>query len=282
MSNRFLILIWIVGLGFMVACGVPEEDQSYVARVGSATLTYSDVQRSLANQTAFLDSTDAVSQVVERWITNELLYQEAVDRGLMSDPSVQRLLEDNARSVMVSAIVDRMTTDDLESGPDEDAIRTYYEQHRNQLALREPFARVRHLIFLDADSAESIRSQIADLDLDESGMEAYALLSAKHMPGVSDPDAFYPLNQLFSSIPQVLNTIQELNPGDILPVISHEDRYHVIQLVQKLESGDVPDMELIIDDLRKRVTIQMRKQLYERQVQRLRTRALARDDLEIR
>jgi len=56
----------------------------------------------------------------------------------------------------------------------------------------------------------------------------------------------------------------------------------VIQLVRRLDTGSVPAMELIIDDLRAKVSIQLRKQLYARQVQQLRTRAQARNELEIK
>lgn len=49
-----------------------------------------------------------------------------------------------------------------------------------------------------------------------------------------------------------------------------------------METGSVPAMELIVDDLRAKVSIQLRKQLYGRQVQQLRTRALAQDELEVK
>ena len=55
-----------------------------------------------------LDSADAAAQIVEQWVTNQLLFQEATSRGLRGDPEVQRLLADNERSVLVNALMQRL------------------------------------------------------------------------------------------------------------------------------------------------------------------------------
>ncbi|MGB1375861.1 MAG: peptidyl-prolyl cis-trans isomerase, partial [Rhodothermales bacterium] len=73
-------------------CTSSPEPASYVARVGNSLLTQGEVNALIQDRPVFLDSVDAVSQIVEQWVTNELLYQEALSRGLRGDPDVQRLL----------------------------------------------------------------------------------------------------------------------------------------------------------------------------------------------
>ena len=231
---------------------------------------------------AFSDSAGVASQLVERWIANELLYQEALNQGMRSEPEVQRLLADNERSVLISAFVNKLTDEDLKDGPSDDAIRTYYEQNRDQLALREPYVQVRHLVFSAADSAAIFRRSVANLGFGDLGKAQFARLAARYGMDGPDPDTYYPQSQLFSSIPGLVEAIGDLRPGQTLPVVNESGRYHVIQLVRRLDTGSVPAMELIIDDLRAKVSIQLRKQLYARQVQQLRTRAQARNELEIK
>ena len=276
--NLVFALIFSGALG----CSSDDGPEDFVAKVGSSYLTSAEIQRSLENQTAFLDSADAVSQIVERWVTNELLYQEALSQGLRGDPEVQRLLVDNERSVLISALVNKMTTEDLEGGPDDDAIRTYYKQNRDQLALREPYVQIRHLVFTSPDSAAIFRRSVAAMGTGALGKAQFARLAAIYGMDGLNPDTYYPQSQLFSAIPGLVEAISKLSPGQTLPVVTDGGRYHIFQLIRRLESGSVPAMELIIDDLRAKVSIQLRKQLYGRQVEQLRTRALARNELEVK
>ncbi len=224
----------------------------------------------------FLDSVDAVSQIVEQWVTNELLYQEALSRGLRGDPDVQRLLADNERSVLIDALVSRVLAAEMNDGPDESAIQTYYEQHREKLALREPFVRVRHLIYENQDSAEAARAGLQASLLSPVLPEGGRLAS-----GLSD-DAFYPERQMFAATPGLGEVVANLDIGDVHDVFEMDSTFHVVQLMDRLETGAVPSIDMVRREIRDRVAIDIRKQLYARQVERLRTRALAREELEVR
>ncbi len=279
--KHFRIGLLSLFLLFVAGCSNQQEEQNFLARVGSEMLTQEEVNRLLENTSAFLDSSDAVSQIVEQWVTNELLYQEAVERGLRGDPQVQRLLSDNERSVMINALVNRMAETEIGAGPDDASIQTYYEQNREQLALREPFVRVFHLVFQNPDSASSIREiLVQNPDLNENP-ESKALVEPYMVAG-TDTDAYFPQSQLFSRIPGLSEAINDLSTDEVLPVFGHEGSFHVIKLVDRIPAGTVPGLDMISDKLRDRVAIQMRKQLFARQVQRLRTRALSRDELEIK
>ena len=78
-----IFLVIVLGVS---SCKQTPPAPEYVARVGEAVLTMNEINRLLENQSVFLDSADVVSQIVEQWVTNELLFQEARDRGLRGDP----------------------------------------------------------------------------------------------------------------------------------------------------------------------------------------------------
>ena len=111
-----IVLIVVTILLTLSGCTEQVESEDYVARVGNEIFTLAEINRLLENTSAFLDSSDAVSQIVEQWITNELLFQEAVSQGLKGDPSVQRLLADNERSVLINALVNRMAATEMGAG----------------------------------------------------------------------------------------------------------------------------------------------------------------------
>jgi len=240
-----------------------------------------EIDELLENTSTFLDSADAVSQIIEQWVTNELLFQEASERGLKGDPDVQRLLADNERSVMINALVNRMAAAELGSAPEDVAIQTYYEQNRDQLAVREPYVRIIHFVFANPDSAATVQNILVSTTETPTDPELDRLLERYSTDGM-DSNAYFPQSQLFSRIPGLSEAVTAITAGEVLPVFAHDGSFHVIQLVDRIPSGTVPALEMIEDQLRDRVAIQMRKQLFARQVQRLRTRALSRDELEIR
>ena len=265
----FSFMLW-------AGCTSSPEPAPYVARVGNSLLTQGEVNALIQDRPVFLDSVDAVSQIVEQWVTNELLYQEALSRGLRGDPDVQRLLADNERSVLIDALVSRVLAAEMNDGPDESAIQTYYEQHREKLALREPFVRVRHLIYENQDSAEAARAGLQASLLSPVLPEGGRLAS-----GLSD-DAFYPERQMFAATPGLGEVVANLDIGDVHDVFEMDSTFHVVQLMDHLETGAVPSIDMVRREIRDRVAIDIRKQLYARQVERLRTRALAREELEVR
>ena len=263
-------------LSTWTGCSPPPDPEPFVARVGNAKLTEAEIADLLQDRSAFLDSADAVSQIVEQWVTNELLYQEALARGLRGDPDVRTLLSDNERSVLIDALVTRFLDTEIGEGPDEAAIQTYYEQHRLQLALREPYVRIRHRVFTNPDSAEFARRALYAVPL--PGSEA---TGQPNTTGVQD-DVFYPEAHVFAASPGLNTLLRDLNPGDVRLVTTPDSLYHVVQLLDRMPSGTVPNREMVRETIRERLAIEMRKQLYARQVERLRTRALAREELVVR
>lgn len=265
-----------LAVAIFVGCSTESEPENYVARLGDAILTQEEVNGLIKDRSVFLDSADAVSQIVEQWVTNELLYQEAVSRGLRGDPDVQRLLADNERSVLIDALVTRVLEAEMQGGPDDSAVQTYYEQHREKLVLREPFVRVRHLVYTDQDTADAamdaLRASMLSPDLPSGGR-----LSS----GISE-DSFYPEQQMFAATAGLGEIIEDLDVGEVHDVFVVDSTFHVVQLMDRLDAGAVPSIDMVRQEIRDRVAIDMRKQLYARQVERLRTRALAREELDVR
>jgi parvulin-like peptidyl-prolyl isomerase len=260
----------------------PEPDYGdFVARVGNATLTREELARILDRRTYSLDSTEAASQIVEQWTTNELLYQDALQRGLRMQPEVARLLAENERSVLISALVNELYAEEADA-PSEGAIQTYYEQHREQLLLREPYARVHYIPVRNATVAALVRDSLRRSS-EPSNFERLVMNhSTDPETSMALADAYFPVSQLFSRTPALRSALLTLRPGDVLGPVEQDSIYHVVRLMDRVAAGTLPELEMIRPEIVQRVQIESRKQLFARQVQRLRTQALAREELEIK
>ncbi len=268
-----------------VACSPASTEVDYVARLGDRHLTREDLDSALESLTVLQDSAEAAQQIMEQWITDELLFREAVRRGLRNQEGVQRLLLENERSVLVSALLTELFEEE-DSNPDDQDLLTYYEQNKDQLKLTEPFVRVRYLVTESADSAMSAIDLMEGLDSSpraDSVWQAVANRFTEDSDGTTTlSESFYPEARILSSIPGLNEAVQQLSPGQILSPFELDNRYHVVQLVERIPIGTTPAVSLLEDQLRARIAIENRKQLYARQVQRLRNEALAREELDVR
>lgn len=283
---RTLNLARIFVLAFVLAgCGPESSEVDYVVRLGDRYLTREDLDSALESLTVLQDSAEAAEQIMEQWITDELLFREAVRRGLRNQAGVQSLLLENERSVLVSALLTELYKEE-DSTPDDQDLLTYYEQNKDQLKLTEPFVKIRYLVTESADSAMSAIELMEGLESSPNPDSAWKAVANRF---TEDPDgtttlsaSFYPETRLLSSIPGLNTAVQRLAPGQILSPFELDSRYHIVQLVERLPVGTTPEVALLEDQLRARIAIENRKQLYARQVQRLRNEALAREELDIK
>lgn len=286
MAGRHTILLSALFMTLLLAgCGRSDADGDYIARVGDHYLTQEDVSEQLGRLPFAGDSLEAREQIIEQWVTNELLYRESRRRGLRSERDVQRQLEENERSVMVSALISRMYAEE-EPEVDEAELAAMYERDKERLRLREPFVQVRYLAVRDREAAAEVRTALQRPPSDVDEEAHWRTLVDAH---ASDPAMSLGLSttytaeaRLFTSIPALREALGRLRDGQVTEVHEADSLFHVVQLVHRAPVGTIPQISWIEEELARRLLIQSRKQLYARQVQRLRNEALAREDLEVR
>ena len=280
MFLRYLLFALLL----LPACKGNPTDEEYLARVGDRTLTAQDIKPSL-DATAYLqDSSEALQQIVEGWVKDELIAQEAIRRGIRNDTDVQKLLEETERQVLVSAFINKLIQDNLPLPSDEE-VEAYYAQNLEQLALRDDYLRIRYISTGSMENANQVRQTLRDATVEGTVEVIWPDLVEEY---AKDQDAslilakqFHPKSVLFTSA-QLNAIVNNLAVNQISAVYQEGDVYHVIQMADTRPAGTIPELDLIREEIKERLTIDTRKQLIARQVQRLRTEALAQEDLEIR
>ena len=283
--HRWLAVLLSCLLGLLGACRKPVPEGEYVARVGSSYLTREDVSRALQAIPLPEDSADVRRQVVEQWVTNELLFQEAQRRSLRSRAEVQRRLEESERSVLIDAVIADLYAEAPPSISTAD-VRAYFEQNRERMKLREPFVRVRHLWTAHPDSAEAalrvLRSaRAADTD-DSLWVQIANRYAAAPEHALASDQNYLPESQIFSEQPALRATLNRLNEGEVSVVVPLDSTFHVVHLVDQVPAGTLPELSWVQDEIVHLMSIEARKQMYQRQVQRLRTEAQARGEIDVR
>lgn len=272
------LLLWI-------GCSSPNPPDAYVARVGDTYLMEQDVEAALASVPPGRDSSSIRRQYVEQWVTNTLLLQEAQRRDVGQNPQVQQRLQANERTVLIDALIDELNREEIPA-PTAAELAAYYERHKDQLRLREPFVRVRYLASTSADSAAEVRQLLQRATASGQVDSLWPGLVQRFAIDVEGSlllsSTYYPESQLFNGKPALPASLNRLGPGQIAPVLEADSIFHVLQLADRIATGSIPELSWIEEDVRRRLLIDGRKQMYARHVQRLRNEAQAKNAIEIR
>ncbi|PSQ78981.1 MAG: hypothetical protein BRD37_01720 [Bacteroidetes bacterium QH_8_67_23] len=287
-SVRLLALLAVAAAVAGMGCGDAPEAPDHVARVGEQHLRPAEVRAALASLPAGADSAAARRQVIRQWTTEALLYREAQRRGLADDSAVSARLEASRRSVLVNALVGRLYDEAADTFSTE-AMRTYYQRHRQALRLTEPYVRVRHLSTAAAADAETARRRLrraGGQQQQDTADTTWAALTRRYAADTSRArrlaERLRAEPSLFADQPGVGEQLAALDPGEPAPVFRAGGRFHVLQLVERVPAGTVPEFAWVKDEIRRRLLLRRRKQTYARQVERLRSQARASGALEER
>ena len=274
-----------LGLALVAGCQRQTPPDGYVARVGDVYLMQDELNAALDNLPPRLDSTEARRQFIDQWVTNELLFQEALRLNLRTREDVQRRLEESERAVLIDALVTQLFEEEVDD-PIAPEVRVYFERHKEQLRLREPYARVRHLFSAEADSARLARRLLQQASASASADSVWSVLVARFAEdtelSLTLSGNYFPESRLFLEQAELRERLAQLRPGELAPLIETNGHLHLLQLDDRVPAGTIPELAWIEGQVRRQLTIDARKQMYERQVQRLRTEALSRDALVIR
>lgn len=281
--NKLVFLLFAVAIAGCGDSATVEGD--YAARVDTQVLTEAEVEEALNVLPVGLDSVTARQQIIEQWVQNRLLAEEARRQGLDELPEVERLIEESQRSVLVAALIDQFFERNAEEASDTE-LEAYFNSNRDQLALREPYLQIRLLSTRDESDAEEARSA---LQRGQSTSFADSLWTLTANEYSEDPEgavalstSYIPQSRLFGLDAQVEQIVRRLSPGGTSEVFESSGHYHVVQLVDRVVAGTPPELRWVRDELKQRLAIENRDAMLVRQIEQLKNEAEAQGRLEIR
>lgn len=277
-------ILLVVTLSLVTACGDQQGPVNFVARVGDTYLMQEELDELLSSIPPYQDSIVVREQFISRWVTDQLLVQEALRRNLQDDPDVVRRLEENEQAVLISTLVGQMY--ELTKDPTPSEVRAYYDRNKERLRLREPYVHVRFLTTEDSARADRARRALSTATEGADADTVWADIVAQN---ATDPDGalavsthYFPLSQIFTTRPELRPIVLSLREGELSPVLRLSKGFGLVQVVDRIPEETVPELQWVEGEIRERLRIQSRKQMYADQVERLRNEALAREALETR
>jgi peptidyl-prolyl cis-trans isomerase C len=166
-------------------------------------------------------------KILDKWVSNTLMYQEALRRGLEKEPQIQAHLKRLERDYLVNELLDRITTN-IKVGQDQQM--QYFNQHKDEFSYEVKISRI---VMADslmaaqtlaelkagADFTKLAKERSQDVAL-EAGAE-----SRYFARNVGDPR--------MGGDPAVAEAIFALAAGQISDVVPSQEGYQIIKLIDK-------------------------------------------------
>jgi parvulin-like peptidyl-prolyl isomerase len=203
----------------------PAQQGPVIAQVNNESLTKSELD-SLRPEGFEFDEGN-LPKVLDKWVSNTLMYQEAVRRGILKEPQVQQHLKRLERDYLVNELLDRLTTT---VKVDPAKVLDYYNQHKDEfdyevkiqrIVLPDSMMAVQTLADFRAGGDFTKLAQERSQDaLLEKGQE-----SRYFSRGVGDPR--------MGGDPKLEEVIFSMTPGQVSDVVPSQEGYQIVKLIDK-------------------------------------------------
>lgn len=256
------------GLLLVPACSRETTDDRYVARVGQSVLTEGDLQE-------MGDSLSGIgqhaTQYITSWVTTELLYQEAMRRGLLETEEVKQQIGALQRRLAINALLEREVYNPDTSLVTEADITALFRKQQETFRLREDVVNLSYVLFDDRDAANSFRTTVL------RGTPWNAALAAvqadtTHRPHVLQTALRYYFTRGTLFPEELWKLARTLGKEEVSFVVRTDAGYYVLVVHSVKHQRDVPDYEYVRDEIRNRLLIEQSRKRYDLLLASLRSR----------
>lgn len=150
------LLLALTALIFVVSCAKDGAQKGgYVAKIDGKTITKEDVQAEMSAlpdmAKAFFTGPEGTARFVDELVKKELLYTEAMKKGLDKDKNYQRKLEDFKKLTLINQLLDK-EMESVGKVTDKD-VKEYYDKHKDEMIMSSQ-VRLSHIVVKSEDEAK--------------------------------------------------------------------------------------------------------------------------------
>jgi parvulin-like peptidyl-prolyl isomerase len=264
--RKVVVLILIVPLLFaFVACAKKEGQKGAdLAKVGNVTITQADIEREIKNLPDFAQKIFEGSGGKERFLNElvkkELLYQEALKKGLDKNTEYLKKVEDFKKITLIGQLLEK----EIESKAkvaDQD-IRDYYEKHKEDFA---PVSQIRMSLILvkTEEEAEKILGRL-------NKGEDFARVAKKSSVDLNSAKnggdlGYLSRGQMTSELEAVA---VRLKTGEVSEPIKTQSGYQIIKVTDK-KIGKVVEFERVKNFISQQLSAEKQKEVFDSYIESL-------------
>lgn len=228
MKKIFILLFLFAITSIISGCG--GEKSKPLANVNDKVITVGDFEKRLSKLPPYYRNlaSQRKRDFLEDLIVEQLLYEEALKRGLNRDAEVKDLLREAKKKILVGRLIEIEIRG--KSSVSEEEIKAYYEAHKDEFITPVQLRASHILVDTEADAKTILQRLKEGADFAELARQ-YSKDPSKDKGG---DIGYFSRGQL---IPEFENICFGLEVGQISDIVKTQFGYHIIKLTERKESG---------------------------------------------
>lgn len=181
------------------SCGSSENNG--VAHLGDAVLTMEELRERIPNNISAEDSTALAQEIIQSWLKDALVLQEAEKMSDEEKLSVERRIEDYRKSLLIYSFEQDWIKKNMDTVVTNEQIQSYYDSNKSALKVNEHFLKLKYCAL--PENTEDTQ-KMTDAFSSEDGATWEAFCQQAGAKYYNKPDVFMNWEQFAKLIPMAI------------------------------------------------------------------------------
>jgi len=258
----------------IICCSSSEKKEkgTVVVSVGEGILTLEQLNRAIPSSINSTISQEQINNYIQQWIEIELIYQEALRRGMEEDEELKIELENAKRELLVRKFLDNyLSNNDVL----EKEARDYYEENKDNYLLVEDEIRAVHILVSTYNEANQAYRRIRNgEDFETVAQEVSIDYSENNRIDLG----YFKRNDI---VPEISNTLFSYRVGSTTRPLKSEFGYHLFKILDRRGKESYREFEEIKDQIIARLKSMKRNDKYRELIITLRNKINIKKNIDI-
>lgn len=226
MNKLYTLLSLIIAASVLSGCG--DAKSRPLATVDGKVITVGDFEKRIEKLPPYYKALAGQKKkdFLEDMVAEQLLYKEALKRGLNRNAEVKELLDEARRKILVAKLIE--VEGNKNAGVDEAKIKAFYEAHKEDFVTPLKLRASHIQVDTEEEANEILQKLKAGADFSQLARQ-YSKDPSKERGG---DIGYFAKGQL---MPEIEEVCFKLEVGQISEVIKTQFGYHIIKLTDKKE-----------------------------------------------
>jgi len=262
MKKLCLITMFIASVFAFSGCGNAKSKP--LATVNGKVITVGDFEKRVSKMPAYYKTLagERKKDFLDDMINEQLIYKEALRRGINREPEVKELLDEAKRKILIARL---METEVKKSAVNEDKIKEFYAIHKDDFVTPLKLRASHIMVDTEAEANEVLQK------LKDGG--DFAQLAKQYSKDPSKARGgdlgYFIKGQL---MPEIEEVCFKLQVGQMSDIIKTKFGYHIIKLTDRIEPRTV-ELSEVRDAIEKELKDKAQQKTLDDLVKNLRSKA---------
>jgi parvulin-like peptidyl-prolyl isomerase len=220
--------IAILAAGLFAGCRDKTPPPVVLAQVDQVKLTLSELRESFPAEYEKVLPREQYLDVIQRWIDDEAVYQQALKRKIDQDPQVRRKLERLRRRMIIEEFLAREIAATSGMEPDEASMERYYETHKSEFLRKTPVYKYQQIRVATLKEALAVRAKLNGGN--------FGAMAAKYSLDSNLDLSSLPYRKP-TEIPTCLHDLLNASTGWLSGPVSCPDGVYLVRLQDRISAG---------------------------------------------